>query len=102
MQVARAYSGWGWPDSWLSDIRHTLAYKVKEASVIAVPHKRRTERPLAVLVLHNDDEPVSEQEFRELLLKDFPAYHLSDQYVFAKEISKTNVGRFDCYLIKKL
>ena len=46
--------------------------KVREASVIAVPNKRWMERPLAVVVLRNEEEPVGEQEFRELLLKHSP------------------------------
>jgi fatty-acyl-CoA synthase len=84
---------------WISSVALEVAImahpKVKEASVIAVPDAKWAERPLAIVVLHDENETVSTEELRELLLKDFLSYQLPDSFVFVKEIPKTSVGKFD-------
>jgi fatty-acyl-CoA synthase len=84
---------------WISSVALEVAImahpKVKEASVIAVPDARWTERPLAIVVLHNENDVVSREELCALLLKDFLSYQLPDAFVFVKEIPKTSVGKFN-------
>jgi fatty-acyl-CoA synthase len=84
---------------WISSVALEVAImahpKIKEASVIAVPDARWTERPLAIVVLHNENDIVSREELCALLLKDFLSYQLPDAFVFTKEIPKTSVGKFD-------
>ncbi len=66
---------------------------VKEAAVIAVPHPKWQERPLAVVVL-KDGATVSAQELRGFLAGKFAKWQLPDAIVFEKEIPRTSVGKF--------
>jgi fatty-acyl-CoA synthase len=67
--------------------------KVREAAVIAVPHPRWQERPLAVVVL-KDGEGATPEELREFLATRFAKWQLPDGFAFAKEIPRTSVGKF--------
>ena len=68
---------------------------VREAAVIAVPHPKWQERPLAVLVLKDGAAPPSEDELRSFLLgKNFAKWQLPDAFVFQAEIPRTSVGKF--------
>jgi fatty-acyl-CoA synthase len=84
---------------WISSVALEVAImahpKVKEAAVIAVPDERWSERPLAIIVLQDENENISTEELRSLLLKDFLSYQLPDAFVCVKEIPKTSVGKFD-------
>jgi acyl-CoA synthetase (AMP-forming)/AMP-acid ligase II len=84
---------------WISSVALEVAImahpKVKEAAVIAVPDERWSERPLAIIVLQDENENISTEELRALLLKDFLSYQLPDAFVCVKEIPKTSVGKFD-------
>ncbi len=69
---------------------------VQEAAVIAVPHERWGERPLACVV----PAPVAgsrlaAQEVVEYLRERFPAFWLPDAVAFIDEVPKTSVGKFD-------
>jgi len=66
---------------------------VKEAAVIAVPHPKWDERPLAVVVL-KDGAKVTSDELRAYLAGSFAKWQLPDSIVFAGEIPKTSVGKF--------
>ena len=67
--------------------------KVKEAAVVAIPHPRWQERPLAVVVPRG--EKPSEEELREHLLKaGFAKWQLPDAFVFVEEIPRTSAGKF--------
>jgi len=68
---------------------------VREAAVIAVPHPKWQERPLAVLVLKDGAAQPSQDELRSFLLgKNFAKWQLPDAFVFQGEIPRTSVGKF--------
>jgi fatty-acyl-CoA synthase len=66
---------------------------VREAEVIAVPHTKWGERPLAAIVL-KDGVKVSEDELRSHLAERFSPWQLPDGYVFLQQIPRTSVGKF--------
>jgi acyl-CoA synthetase (AMP-forming)/AMP-acid ligase II len=66
---------------------------VAEAAVIAIPHEKWDERPLAVVVLR-EGESASPDELRDFLAPEFAKWWLPDAYEFVAEIPKTAVGKF--------
>jgi len=66
---------------------------VKEAAVIAVPHPKWLERPLAAIVLR-DGVQATGPELREFLSAKFAKWQLPDAVVFVEEIPRTSVGKF--------
>ena len=81
---------------WISsiDVENALVAHpaVAEAAVVAVPHPKWQERPLAVLVL-KDGLSVSEEELRALLLKTFAKWQLPDDFVFVDELPHSSTGK---------
>lgn len=76
--------------------------KVLEASVIAVPHEKWQERPLAVVVLKTGADPAAvKPEIYELLSKSFSKWQMPDAIEFVAEIPKTSVGKFDKKVIRQ-
>lgn len=65
---------------------------VKEAAVIAVPHPKWAERPLAVIVL-KDGSHVSDAELRHFLSRSFARWQLPDAFVFVEELPHTSTGK---------
>lgn len=85
---------------WISSVElesHLMAHPaVAEAAVIAVPHPRWDERPLACVVLRPEARGrVAEQELIEHLRPRVAKWWLPDAVVFIDEIPKTSVGKFD-------
>jgi len=66
---------------------------VAEAAVIAIPHEKWTERPLAAVVLKAGESATAE-ELREFLAPQFAKWWLPDRIEFVTEIPKTAVGKF--------
>ncbi|WP_336045783.1 long-chain fatty acid--CoA ligase [Solibacillus ferritrahens] len=66
---------------------------VFEAAVIAVPHPKWQERPLACVVL-KEDAHTTKEELLQFIEHDFAKWWLPDDIVFLKEIPKTSVGKF--------
>ena len=66
---------------------------VREAAVIAVPHPKWAERPLAVVVL-KDGVQATPEELREYLSSRFAKWQLPEAFAFAQEIPRTSVGKF--------
>jgi fatty-acyl-CoA synthase len=66
---------------------------VAEAAVIAVPHPKWDERPLAAIVVR-PGASVSAEEIRALLEKRFAKWWLPDEIVFVAEIPKNSTGKF--------
>jgi len=66
---------------------------VAEAAVIAVPHPKWTERPLAVVVC-KPDRTATAEELRAFLAPSFAKWWLPDAFEFATEIPRTSVGKF--------
>ena len=65
---------------------------VAEAAVIAVPHCKWQERPLAVVVLRSG-ATVSEDELRSFLAGAFAKWQLPDDFVFVSELPHTSTGK---------
>ena len=67
---------------------------VREAAVIAIPDPRWTERPLACVVL-DEDQRVGAEALRDFLRGRVANFWLPDEFAFIDEIPKTSVGKFD-------
>ncbi len=65
---------------------------VREAAVVAVPHPKWQERPLAVIVL-KDGRSVSEAELRTFLERSFARWQVPDAFVFVQELPHTSTGK---------
>lgn len=85
---------------WISSIELENALMahnaVLEATVIAVPHDRWQERPLAC-VRRREGSDTSAKDLRSFLKNeyDFPAWWLPDDVTFEHDIPKTATGKFD-------
>jgi fatty-acyl-CoA synthase len=66
---------------------------VAEAAVIAMPHEKWAERPLAVVVL-KEGESVTGEQLCEHIAPKFAKWWLPDRFEFVDEIPKTSVGKF--------
>jgi fatty-acyl-CoA synthase len=66
---------------------------VQEAAVIAVPHPKWSERPLAVIVLRPGAHAQAE-DIRAYLSKQFVKWMVPDAYVFVEAIPRTSTGKF--------
>ncbi|MBC3190634.1 long-chain fatty acid--CoA ligase [Pseudonocardia sp. C8] len=67
--------------------------KVAEAAVIAVPHERWVERPLACVVV-KEGEDLTAEEIIEFLTPRVAKWWLPDAVEFIDEVPKTSVGKF--------
>jgi fatty-acyl-CoA synthase len=81
---------------WISsvDLENALVAhpKIREAAVIAVPHPKWQERPLAVVVA-KDGQTLDSQELREFLGERFAKWQLPDAFVFVDELPHTSTGK---------
>ena len=67
--------------------------KIAEAAVIAVPHPKWSERPLACVVTKPGEE-LTRDEVLEFLAGSLDKWQLPDDVVFIDEVPKTSVGKF--------
>jgi fatty-acyl-CoA synthase len=67
--------------------------KVAEAAVIAIPHEKWVERPLACVVV-KPGETVTGEEIIEFLTPRVAKWWLPDAVEFIDEVPKTSVGKF--------
>lgn len=75
--------------------------KVLEAAVIAVPHPKWQERPLACVVPKPDfKDNLTKEEIYEHIRPRFASWALPDDIVFIESIPKTSVGKFDKKLLR--
>ncbi|MGH9497674.1 MAG: long-chain fatty acid--CoA ligase [Terriglobales bacterium] len=81
---------------WISsmDIENALVAHpaVREAAVIAVPHPKWLERPVAVIVAREGASP-SPGELREFLADRFAKWQLPDGFIFVDELPHTSTGK---------
>jgi acyl-CoA synthetase (AMP-forming)/AMP-acid ligase II len=91
---------------WISSVALESALmahpKVKEAAVISIPSEKWVEKPLASIVLMNDEDPVSDEDLMAFLSRDFVKYQIPKDYIYINEVPKTSVGKFDKKEIRKL
>ncbi|MEI8255394.1 MAG: long-chain fatty acid--CoA ligase [Deltaproteobacteria bacterium] len=66
---------------------------IREAAVIAVPHPKWTERPLAVVV-RRQGSAVSAEELRTFLATKFAKFWVPEAYAFVDAIPRTSAGKF--------
>ncbi|WP_077211092.1 long-chain fatty acid--CoA ligase [Bacillus dakarensis] len=66
---------------------------VFEAAVVAIPHEKWQERPVACVVLKQKGQ-VTKEELMEFLTPQFAKWWLPDDILFLDEIPKTSVGKF--------
>ncbi|MGH9073850.1 MAG: AMP-binding enzyme, partial [Acidimicrobiales bacterium] len=82
---------------WISSValeNELMAHpKVAEAAVIAVPHERWVERPLACVV-PKAGEALTREEVIEFLAPRVAKWWLPDEVVFIDEVPKTSTGKF--------
>jgi len=70
--------------------------KVLEAAVIAIPHPKWQERPLACVVPKPDyKDSLTKEEILDYLRPRFSSMYLPDEIVFVEALPKTSVGKFD-------
>jgi len=67
---------------------------VKEAAVVAVPHPKWDERPVACVVL-KEGSTASPSELRAHLAESFAKFWLPDHFVYVEQIPRTAVGKFN-------
>jgi fatty-acyl-CoA synthase len=65
---------------------------VSEAAVIAIPHPRWQERPLAIVKLR-EGSTVEAAELLEHLKSQFPDWYLPDRIEFTDRIPRTGTGK---------
>ncbi len=91
---------------WISSVALESALmshpEIKEAAVIAIPDEKWSERPLATIVLADQGNPLSDEELKKFLARDFVNYQIPDSYVFIEQIPRTSVGKFDKKEIRRL
>ena len=76
--------------------------KVLEAAVIALPHPRWQERPLALVVEKPDHKGnVTKEEIYDLIRDKFNKMWLPDDIVFIDAVPKTSVGKFDKKVLRE-
>ena len=77
--------------------------KVLEAAVIAVPHPKWIERPLACVVLRTEHRgAVTADELLDFLRPQVARWALPDAVVFVDAIPKTSVGKFDKKVLRQM
>ena len=76
--------------------------KVLEAAVIAVPHPKWQERPLACVVAKPDyKDNITKAEIFEHLRSRFDKMYIPDDVVFIEAVPKTSVGKFDKKVLRE-
>ena len=90
---------------WISsvDVENALMGhpKIKEAAVIAIPHTRWVERPLACIVLE-DEASLTPDDVRVYLLERFAKWWLPDVIKFISEIPRTSTGKFQKTTLREM
>lgn len=81
---------------WISsvDVENALVAhpSVKEAAVVAAPHPKWQERPVAAVVLKDDCE-VTAEELRSFLACKFAKWQLPDEFIFLPSLPHTSTGK---------
>lgn len=79
---------------------------VREAAVVAAPHEKWLERPVAFVALEEralqekESERIKE-ELADWLQQKYPKWWLPDEFVFVQEIPRTGAGKFNKRLLRE-
>ena len=80
---------------------------VAEVAVVAMPHEKWVERPVALVVLKPEyKNKVKEEDFKEYLIREFvdrglmPKWWLPDKIIFVDELPKTSTGKINKRVIR--
>lgn len=69
---------------------------VLEAAVVGIVHPKWEERPLALVILREEEkERITAEDIREHLAKTFAKWQLPDEVLFVDQIPKTSVGKMN-------
>ncbi|CAM5206730.1 Fatty-acid--CoA ligase OS=Lysinibacillus sphaericus OX=1421 GN=LS41612_15555 PE=3 SV=1 [Lysinibacillus sphaericus] len=84
---------------WISSVELENALmthpKVFEAAVVAIPHEKWLERPLACVVPKPEyKDSITKEELLDSLRTQFHKTWIPDDVVFLDEVPKTSVGKF--------
>ncbi len=83
---------------WISSVdleNQVMAHpKVFEAAVVGVPDERWAERPLAVVVVAEGEQPEPD-ELVDFLSSRVARWWLPERWAYVEELPKTSVGKFD-------
>jgi len=69
--------------------------KILEATVIAIPDEKWSERPLAAVVAVPGETPPTQEELIAYLAADFAKWWLPEKIIVIDEVPKTSTGKFD-------
>ena len=73
-----------------------------EAAVVAIPHERWGERPLACVVANaNSQGTLQKAELLDFIRDRFASWWMPDDVVFIDEIPKTSVGKMDKKVLRE-
>ena len=90
---------------WISsiDMENSLMSNpnILEAAVIGVPHPKWDERPLALVVLREENETTTKEQIREHLTKSFAKWQIPEDIIIVDRIPRTSVGKLDKKLLRK-
>jgi len=93
-------SGGEWISSVELEVEIMAHPAVQEAAVIAVPHERWGERPLACVVPEEGAE-LTLEDLREHLSDRVAKWWLPDALAIVDEVPKTSVGKFDKKVLRR-
>ena len=74
---------------------------ILEAAVIGVPHPKWDERPLALVVLREENETTTKEQIREHLTKSFAKWQIPEDIIIVDRIPRTSVGKLDKKRLRK-
>ncbi len=84
---------------WISsiDMENSLMShsNILEAAVVGIFHPKWDERPLALVVLREENKLTSKEEIRKHLAKSFAKWQIPDAIIFVDKIPRTSVGKLD-------
>jgi fatty-acyl-CoA synthase len=74
---------------------------VAEACVVAIPHPKWAERPLACVVLRPEAGSVSKADLIDFLRPSFARWWLPDDVLFLPDLPRTGVGKLDKKMLRE-
>ncbi|MFT3804495.1 MAG: long-chain fatty acid--CoA ligase [Burkholderiaceae bacterium] len=95
-------SGGEWISSVDLENELTACPGVSEAAVVAAPHDKWQERPVAYVVRRPGSDEVSAEDLTKWLSRRFAKWWLPDRYLFIDSLPKTGVGKINKRRLREL